>query len=198
MSQELQRHPVQQLNAHGYVIAGGASRRFGTDKARAVHDGRTLLEGAAGVLRDVGVPVTVVCAPGRTYEDLGLRCIEDLRPGDGPLSALHAALTDRADGWVALVACDLVGARPEWLRVLAERAGDAPAVAFRAVGIWQPVFALYSTELLPEVERRLDRGLLAARRLLDDVALAVDPPPGFSRMRSVDTPQALDEIGNDE
>lgn len=177
----------------GYVTAGGRSGRFGSDKARAELGGRTLVERAVELLRAATDAVTVICAPGASYGDLGLPCIEDARPGLGPMSALHTALLDAGEGEVALMACDLLGADPSWFDLLKSERGDALAAAFRTGELWQPVFAIYDTRLLQEVERRLDAGMLSMQPLLTEVATAVPSPPDFSRMKSIDTPEDLAE-----
>jgi molybdopterin-guanine dinucleotide biosynthesis protein A len=72
----------------GAVLAGGRSSRFGTDKALAQWEGRSLLDHAVTLLEGVCTRV-VVC--GRPSE--GERMIAD-RPeaGLGPLGGLNAAL----------------------------------------------------------------------------------------------------------
>lgn len=178
---------------HGYILAGGESRRFGSDKARAPLHDRTLIEGVAVVLASVAEEVAVVSAPGRSYADLGFRTIHDAHPGLGPLAGVEAALRD-AEGadYVAVCACDLVGAAAAWFELLRPRRDDA-AVAFHDGERWHPLLAVYSTSLLPEVVRRLEARELAVRRLLDEAARAVAPPADFAQMRSVDAPHLLPE-----
>lgn len=182
----------------GYVLAGGGSRRFGADKARALLRGKPLVVHAAEVVEQACGDVAVVSAPERSYEDLGLRTIVDEVVGLGPLSGLHTALTDAGTGFVMLAACDFIGAKAEWLEQLAARARPGRGVAFRDEHRWHPVFAIYSTELLPEVRRRLADRELSLQGLLDGFGDPVDAPPGFERARSIDTPQALSEYRDDE
>ncbi len=75
----------------GAIIAGGRSRRFGSDKAAAVVDGRTLLEHVAGGLAP-RVASLVLCGrewPG--FESLSDRPAPDLGPLGGLCAALHHA-----------------------------------------------------------------------------------------------------------
>lgn len=172
-----------------YVLAGGASRRFGRDKARADVDGTTLIASNAAVLRERYVDVRVVSAPDRTYADLGLVTIADIHPGRGPLAGIHAALRDSPTDLVAIAACDLAGLRAEWYAAL-EAACDGSAAAFRDER-WHPVVGVYHRSILPELERRLGAGELAAWTLLDAVGNAVAPPAEFASLRSIDTAEAL-------
>lgn len=182
------------MRLRGYVFAGGRSRRFGSDKARAELRGRPLILHATEVVAAFCGDVTVVAAPGRSFDDLGLRTIFDEVADRGPLGGLQAALADAEHGHAAVTACDFVGADPAWFELLAQKlTGHAEhgAVAFRDEQRWHPLFAIYSTQLLGEVRRRLDADLLSMQGLLDEVALAVEVPADFHRARSIDTPGAL-------
>jgi molybdopterin-guanine dinucleotide biosynthesis protein A len=174
-----------------YLLAGGRSSRFGTDKARARLGAGTLLEAAAAPFS--GRPLTVVADVPDKYQDLGFRTLGDREPGLGPVGGLIRAFADRAEpGWILLGACDFVGVRPEWVARLAEARTDAArAVAFRGRR-WEPMFALYHTALLPAAEAALARGESALWRLLDRAdALAVTPPEDWTTACSIDTPEAL-------
>ena len=179
------------------LLAGGRSRRFGRDKARAELHGEPLL---AHVLRRIAPRasrVTLVARDRERYADLGAPVVTDRRPGGlGPLAGLEAALLDlgeRGDGpWLLLTGCDFVGFRRGWVdRLLAARGPAAQAVLFRGVR-WQPIFALYHEALLPLVGRLLDagqrdlRGLPRAAR-----AVAVPEPPGWRDAVNVNAPTDL-------
>lgn len=171
-----------------YILAGGQSSRFGSDKARALVDGVPLLVGVARALGGPG-PVTVVAATDGQYEDLGLRTIADAHPALGPLAGLERALADRAAGWLLLAACDTLGLRPEWLeRLAAARVGGRSAVAFRGEH-WEPMPALYHTAILPAVRGRLgqEEQARSLHSLLEEHAAAVALPGGWGALRSINT-----------
>lgn len=72
----------------GAIIAGGQARRFGSDKALAMHQGKPLIRHAIDTLRPQ-VATLVLC--GRDHE--GIERIEDRPgPGLGPTGAINAAL----------------------------------------------------------------------------------------------------------
>jgi molybdopterin-guanine dinucleotide biosynthesis protein A len=177
-----------------YIVSGGRSSRFGSDKARALSHGKPLVCHVADALTSRASHITVVADRDDKYADLGLRTIGDRTPGHGPLSGLDAALADCSeDGWLLLVSCDWVGLQAEWITALTSRIGaGARAVAFRGER-WEPLFALYHTALGPHVQSAVaqDKGP-AAWRLLEDVgAIAVPLPTDWHRAVQVNTPDAL-------
>ena len=90
----------------GAVLAGGRSRRFGSDKAEALLDGRPLLDHAIAALAP-HVEALVVCGrdvPG--LRSLADRPVPDLGPLGALSAALHAAACEGFDG-VLTTACDM-------------------------------------------------------------------------------------------
>lgn len=90
----------------GAVLAGGKSRRFGSDKAAADYAGRPLIAHAIAALAPF-VETVVVCgrdAPG--LASLADRPRADLGPLGGINAALHHAAADGFDG-VLTTGCDM-------------------------------------------------------------------------------------------
>src|SRR2546423_1571312 len=75
----------------GYVLAGGESTRFGRDKALVEFDGQPMLLRMRELLGCVSGRVTVIASPER-YAGLGVECIADRWPGEGPLGGILTAL----------------------------------------------------------------------------------------------------------
>ena len=167
-----------------YILAGGRSSRFGSDKARAVIQGQPLIRRVAGTLVPFATRITVVAdVPGK-YADLGLATIADATPHQGPMGGLATALADcevaSGSSWLLLVACDLVDIRSVWVdRLLAHTRGGAAgrnAVVFMGQR-WEPLLALYHTSILPEVTQRMTQGDRAMQRLLETLATVAVPLP---------------------
>lgn len=152
----------------GAVTAGGRSSRFGSDKALALLEGRTLLERACASLQDC--PTRLLIAPPGRYvlpAHLGRWDTHaDLRPGEGPLAGLESALTHAPPGWVAFTGVDLPWLTPDYWRALsaAITPGRLSVQATDGQGRPQPLAALYHTDLLPHVTALLDSGERRLRR----------------------------------
>ena len=108
----------------GAVLAGGASRRMGVDKARLPLDGLPLAEHMAQRLRAAGISPCVLVRRGPP-DGLPWKtpCIRDA-PGSSshPLSGAVAALDWSPEG-VVLVATDLVHLAVADMRILAQNPG---------------------------------------------------------------------------
>jgi len=120
----------------GYVLAGGASSRFGRDKALAELGGQTVLARMCDLVQAVTGSVHVVSSAER-YPDFRTNIVEDRWPGQGPLggiiTALHATTASTNDcAWNLIVSCDMPFLKHDWLTYMIERAlaGASPAPVF--------------------------------------------------------------------
>lgn len=178
-----------------YILAGGKSSRFGSDKARALLDGQPLLTRIASTLRNLNLDVTVVADRPDKYADLGLPTIADQFPEIGPLGGLHAALVDatlhHAD-WIILLSCDLIELQPGWIsQLIDQRTPDASFVAFHHEG-WEPLLACYHTSLKMQVEEQIRHTQYAMFRLLEKArGIRLQTPPDWPSHFQVNTPGEL-------
>jgi len=118
------------MQASGFVLAGGASKRMGRDKALLPFDGTTLVEHVAKIVcQAVGSApgsVALVGDPDR-LSHLGLPVFPDELPGCGPLSGIYTALKITQTDWNVVVACDMPGVSADVLRALLRCAETADA-----------------------------------------------------------------------
>ena len=115
----------------GYVLAGGASRRFGADKALVEIEGRTLLSRLCELLSQAAGSAQVVAPLGR-YLDLNVTLIQDRWPDEGPLGGIITALQTTAESgacceWNLILSCDMPFLTREWLTYLTVHARDSVA-----------------------------------------------------------------------
>lgn len=182
----------------GVVLAGGTSRRFGSDKAQARLAGRTLLARAIASLRRM-VPAVIVAGQGRGIADPlpregvphGVAIVPDWpRPGTGPLGGIAGALQyAREHDYAAIltVGVDTPGLPDDLPRLL------APGPACFAA---QPIIGLWPVSTLPAIRTLLQSGgSLAVRAFADTVdARRVTGGEDFA---NINTPQDLARFHND-
>ncbi len=150
----------------GYVLAGGASTRFGRDKALAELGGQPMLLLMTALLESAAAPVTVVAPPER-YPSFRLRMVADRWPGAGPLGGITTALLHTRDTmpgcvWNLIIGCDLPYLSREWLGYLAQRAQRSSAdvvLPVSADGFLEPLCAVYRTAAGPALSAALGRSV---------------------------------------
>jgi len=142
----------------GFVLAGGRSRRMGTDKAFVELDGRTLLTRALDLLHALTDNVGIV-GPAAKFAAYG-PVIEDAYAGRGPLAGIHAALISSTTELNLILAVDLPFVTEPLLRFLIEQAHapDALVTVPRIAGGYQPLCAVYRRGFAPLAQAALESG----------------------------------------
>ena len=162
------------------ILAGGRSSRMGRDKSRLPIGGRTLAETLAERYQPLGEAVYLsVGTPGEP-EPPGVLPLPDLRPGQGPLAGLEAALASTGAERVFLTAVDLPFGEAALAKLLLEglEGHDACLLSRR-----EPLFAAYRRTCLPHVRACLDGGRRAMGALLDRLDCRLLEAEGFDLER---------------
>lgn len=172
-------------DAEGFILAGGASSRMGTDKARLSLGGRTFVARIAEALRAVATEISLVGArPDGGALDLPV--VADVHRDCGALGGLHAALSACRAPWAAIVSCDLPFVTGELFARLADlRTPEADAVApLQTDGRPQPLCAIYSpARCLRRVEKLLRAGERRPRVLLQEARTRWVEPAELADLR---------------
>jgi molybdopterin-guanine dinucleotide biosynthesis protein A len=143
-------------SAGGFVLAGGASRRFGSDKALLPWpDGPTLLDHAVRRLARVCADVTILSGRGRRYPDRGIAEILDAPEGDAPLAGILAALEATPHPFGLFLAVDLPLVPEALLRHLVHLAVESEAVVPVMPKGPEPLCAAYSRSCVAAIRGRV-------------------------------------------
>jgi molybdopterin-guanine dinucleotide biosynthesis protein A len=171
----------------GFILAGGASSRMGTDKARLRLGRKQFAEHIAEALGGVAQVVTLVGA--RDFSAAwGMPNAPDVYSGWGALGGLHAALSACRAPWAAVVACDLPFVTRELFRELARlREGYDAVVPVQPDGRWQPLCALYrAAPCLVQAEILIKEGERRPRALLRRVHTRAVAPEELAGLRGAE------------
>jgi molybdopterin-guanine dinucleotide biosynthesis protein A len=146
-----------------FILAGGASRRMGTDKSQLLIERQTFADRIAETLSQVAGSVSLV---GGVTQRSSLGTVADVYPQWGALGGLHAALSACKSEWAIVVACDLPFVTAELFSFLAQRRLDHDAVIpVQQDGRPQPLAALYRVD--PCLQRATELIEAGRRRPLD-------------------------------
>ena len=161
------------VDFEGAVLAGGASRRMGTDKAFVEVDNLTLLQRATAALYDAGAAsVVVVGGDAQRVNDLGLLYVEDEWPSQGPLGGIITALRSTSAETVAVLSCDLT--RPSAVAITAVRhaLGEADVSVPLLGGQAEWLHAVWRRNSLSALERSFANGERAPKRAVGKLQIS--------------------------
>ncbi len=183
---------------YGLVLAGGKSRRMGTDKALLNNAGETQLARAVRLLESTTERVFVSTSdalkdePERSRFPLLVDAYSDL----GPVAGILTALDTHPDVDWLIVACDLPNLSLELLQTLlnTRQSADAPFIAFESVhnGLPEPLCAIYTRDARDIVRALADDGVRCPRKMmiLSDCMLLKQPDE--NALDNVNTPADLE------
>jgi len=140
------------------ILAGGKSRRFGTNKALSMFHGERLIERLARSLGRLTHNVQIVTHTPEELAFLGLPMTGDLIPGCGPLGGIHTAIKTSGAETVVCVACDMPFVTDRFLRYMTEQAVDCDVVVPISAHGEEPLCAVYRDSCLSAVETCLHEG----------------------------------------
>jgi molybdenum cofactor guanylyltransferase len=180
-------------NVQGVVLAGGASRRFGRDKALVEFDGEPLIARVCRVLQTAtGAPVRII-GDADKYERLGIECVTDRWPGEGPLGGIITALdasfgSSQSDPWSLILGCDMPFLTVEWLQHLAERAlaSKADVVVPESNHGLEPLCACWKASAAIPLTRTFEGGVRRVTEAMKQLSMEVLDAADWKRFDNFD------------
>jgi molybdopterin-guanine dinucleotide biosynthesis protein A len=179
----------------GLVLAGGASRRMGQDKAALALHGRPQLHWARELLLRHCTEVFVSIRAGQQEDPVrrGLPAIVDVHDGAGPIAGIAAAQAERPDcAWLVL-ACDLPFVDDDCIgRLVAARDGR-PVVAYASShdGLPEPLCAIYEPSSRAGVLAAIESGRNCPRKFILGTGVALLQQADPAALDNVNTPDEL-------
>jgi len=156
------------------VLAGGDSRRMGTDKAfLKMPGGEPLIEAILSKLAPLSDEIILVANRTQGYERLGVELVADIYPGKGSLGGIYTGLWAMSHSHGLVVACDMPFLKPSLLRYMLVMAPEYDVVVPRAVPwgglkapkeetarehLLHPFHAVYSKSCLEPMKDLLESG----------------------------------------
>jgi molybdenum cofactor guanylyltransferase len=181
---------------YGLVLAGGASRRMGRDKATLAYGGRTQLAAAHALLTRhcerayVSVRADQVNEPARA----ALPQIVDGAVGSGPIAGIAAAQAAHPDAAWLVVACDLPFVGDATLEYLVARRGPNSITAFASAhdGLPEPLCAIYEPGTRGALLDSIAQGRLCPRKFIISSGVPLLQQPDPAALDNVNTPEEYD------
>jgi molybdenum cofactor guanylyltransferase len=163
----------QRIQLTALILAGGASRRMGQDKAAIVHQGQPLLTQTCGIALQVatepGDRVIILSRGSQNHQPLiPPGCELWLEPASsepasepsGPLVALAWAFPKLQCDWVLVLACDMPNLEADRLRQARQRLPTLTNRAYvpRNAKGWEPLCGFYRCDLAKSLTQFTNNG----------------------------------------
>jgi molybdopterin-guanine dinucleotide biosynthesis protein A len=188
-----------------FVLAGGKSRRMGTDKACLRLGGETLLDRAVKLAATVADEVRIV-GDAKKLAGFARMVTEDIYRERGPLGGIHAALSGTPSELNLMLAVDMPLLEPRFLTYLIAQARESGAIVTvpNAGGGFQPLCAVYRREFAAVAEESLRAGKNKIDALFSKVNTRIIGEDDLERtgfslemFRNLNTPEDLERAGGE-
>ncbi|MBJ7338935.1 MAG: molybdenum cofactor guanylyltransferase [Mycolicibacterium sp.] len=177
------------------VLAGGASRRMGRDKATLTFAGHTFVEQAVTTLKARCSPVFVVAAPGQPLPTLDAEVLRDDIRGVGPLLATARGLRAAADAGVERAFLCAVDMPYLTVDLIEELVGPSVRLGADVVLPWDGrdhyLAGVYRTDLASRAEELVASGERSMRVLVNSVDTQRVVMPEQRSLTNVNAPTDL-------
>jgi molybdopterin-guanine dinucleotide biosynthesis protein A len=145
------------MNLTAIILAGGASRRMGTNKALVPFRGKPLVHYSI----DLALQFTdniAISSNGEAMGRFGFPVIADIVKVKAPLAGIHAGLVYAKTEWVLVLTCDMPLVSPELIRFLFDRIeeGDQLVVPGHD-GFVEPLCGFYHKSLVQTIEKHFEK-----------------------------------------
>jgi molybdopterin-guanine dinucleotide biosynthesis protein A len=195
-------HSMSTEDVCAVILAGGQSRRMGSNKALLEIGGKPLISILVERILPVTDRILISSNDVSSYQFLDFPVIPDYFTGHGPLAGFHSTMTRNVCSLYIMLACDLPDLKTPLLQQLVAMAQGFDAAIPRTLdGLAHPLCAIYRRTCLPSVEHALRRG---ANKVIDpflEDSLAVrwiSPEEGKfedADLANINTPEDLRNLG---
>jgi molybdopterin-guanine dinucleotide biosynthesis protein A len=151
----------------GIVLAGGESRRMGTDKAFLKIAGLPMIEHVLRALRTVAGRIIIVTNSPEAYASYDAEVTTDAGDKRGSLIGLYSGLLRSRDEYNVIVACDMPFLNPGLLAYMTSLAEGFDVILPKIGEFVEPLHAVYNRNLLPVIEDHIRRDQRKIRDILN-------------------------------
>ena len=181
----------------GVILAGGNSRRMGTNKALLKMGDTPLIEGVYRTLAALFHEVIIVTNTPEEYAFIPCRKVSDIYPATGAIAGLHAGLVASRTERVFVTACDMPFLNPGLIRQLCDCSDEVDAIVpVNREGLREPLHTVYARSVADTAREIIEQGDKSILILLDRIRTRLVTQEAFSSIaaaeesfRNVNTPE---------
>ncbi len=149
------------------ILAGGQSKRYGSNKQVALFKGKTLMERALKTAQELSAQVFVIANQPADLKEIDLPVYSDIYKGKGPLAGIHSALVNSPTDRVAIMPVDMPLLTAGVYRFLFPfLTNEQPVVAESEKGL-EPLVSIWNTKQSDFLKHRLEEEKLSIFRCVE-------------------------------
>jgi molybdopterin-guanine dinucleotide biosynthesis protein A len=178
----------------GVLLAGGKSNRMGRDKACLELNGESLFDRSRKLLQQF-FPRIIIAGDRPDLAQAGIPAYADIYPGSA-LGGLHTGLKVAPTDWIFVAPCDMPYPDPRIVKLLLAQRAGFDAVVPRTPEGYEPVFALYHKNCLPQMEQMLQQNQFRIYDFYQRISIRYLDPPELPEgwrhsLININTPEQL-------
>ena len=141
----------------GFILAGGKSKRMGTNKSLLKVGDITLIERVVNLMKDLFREVILITNQSEEYSFLKLQTFEDIYKDTGPLAGIHSALINTTTHKNFIISCDMPLMTADVIEYLVEYRTDKLITIAKADNFIQQLCGIYIKSLIPYIENIIEK-----------------------------------------
>ena len=152
---------ILKQQATAVVMAGGESRRMGTDKSMLSIKGQSIIEGICEQLQDSFDEILISANQVDKFAFLGFKVVPDKVPEQGPLMGIASALEASTNEYNFVAACDIPKINLNYVnRMIIEAIESQADIIIPVTGKekYEPLFAIYRKRIIESIHKILSSG----------------------------------------
>ena len=180
----------------GVILAGGESRRMGSDKSLLPIDGARFIDHVYARLAGLFDEVLIVTNSPELYAEIPCRKVPDIYYGQGALAGIHSGVAHARHSSAFVVGCDMPFVSGDLVRLICTAGAQGDLVLPHSSAGHEPLHALYGKACLPAMEMALQADQQRIAGFFDRVRVVEIPAarvqqvdPQERSFRNINTPE---------
>ena len=185
----------------GILLAGGASRRMGSDKSLIDFKGIPLIQHCYTKIKDICDEIIISANIPDKYSFLNAKTIPDEVIGLGPIGGIYACLKHSGSDANLILASDMPYLSVELINYLCDHKGLAEFVVPETTpGKIEPLCAIYHKAVIPLLKKMIDKNELKIQNLrfyCSTIMVNISPDLDFytpTLFQNINTPDDLNKL----
>ncbi len=160
-------------NITAAILCGGKSTRIGREKAFSLLNNIPIFEHVLKKLKDIFPKIIISSNNPMFFKKYNIPIVEDIVKNKDAIGGIYSILKNIDTEYAFIVACDMPFIDKKAVKILLENVNDNDVVIPRINGRFQPLFAIYSKNTIPEIEKSIKENNLKITSILHKIKTKV-------------------------